>query len=57
MTSLAALFGNGWLSEGAVVAMKRGNRRLFKEGWQKLVTPDDVMEQSKAIIAACTSDT
>jgi hypothetical protein len=57
MTSLAAFFGNGWLSEGAVVAMERGKRRLFKEGWQKLVTPDDVMEQSKAIIAACTSDT
>jgi len=52
LSALGVFFTNsGWLSEGAVLTMKRGKKQLFKEDWRKILTPEGVIEQSKAIIA------
>jgi hypothetical protein len=51
MTCLAAFFGDGWLSDGAKLMVQHGRRHLFKDGWQKLLTLEDVIEQSKIAIS------
>ncbi len=52
LSALGVFFtDSGWLSEGAILTMKRGKQQLFKEDWRKMLTPEGVIEQSKAIIA------
>jgi hypothetical protein len=51
LSGLGVFFTNsGWLSDGAILTMKRGKQQLFKEDWRKILSPEGVIEQSKAII-------
>lgn len=51
LTSMGYFFtGRGFLSDGAILTMESGKKHLFKEDWKKLLTPESVIEQSKAIM-------
>jgi hypothetical protein len=57
LTSLGYFFGGrGFLSDGAILTMETGREHLFKSDWRKLLTPESVVEQSKAIIAGESMD-
>lgn len=51
LTCLGYFFGGSRLSDGAIVTMENGKKQLFKEDWRKLLTPENVIEQSKVIVS------
>lgn len=52
MSCLSAFFGGGRLSEGAILTMDRGKRRLFRDDWRELLTPESALREARAIVGA-----
>jgi hypothetical protein len=50
--AVGVLFANsgGVFSDGALVAIERGKKMLFKDDWQRIFSAESVMEQVKAIV-------
>ncbi len=50
--AVGVLFANsgGVFSDGALVAIERGKKMLFRDDWKQVFTPESVMAQVKAIV-------
>ncbi len=50
--AVGVLFANsgGVFSDGALVAIERGKKMLFRDDWKQMFTPESVMAQVKAIV-------
>ena len=50
--AVGVLFANsgGVFSDGALVAIERGKKMLFREDWKQIFTPDSVLAQVKEIV-------